>query len=67
MLGQAQECMCTAAINKGMKPNMIASLTQQVALYFDQALTLLSSPSIKETFEKSWGEIVALRKEVTSA
>eukprot|EP00656_Telonema_subtile_P011927 TRINITY_DN15964_c0_g2_i2.p1 TRINITY_DN15964_c0_g2~~TRINITY_DN15964_c0_g2_i2.p1 ORF type:complete len:532 (-),score=189.47 TRINITY_DN15964_c0_g2_i2:66-1661(-) len=64
MMGQAQECICSAAINNKMKPNLIARLSAQVSTYFDQTLTLLASASIQASFDVSWSQIVELRKEV---
>ncbi|KAL1203573.1 Vacuolar-sorting protein BRO1 [Cardamine amara subsp. amara] len=61
MLAQAQECVFENTIAKGSTPGVSAKISRQVGIYYEEALAALTSPPLKDHFDKGWISHVQLK------
>nr|GMD15365.1 ALG-2 interacting protein X-like [Ipomoea batatas] len=54
MLAQAQECVFENTIAKGSTPGVCAKISRQVGIFYEEALSALTSAPLSQHFDKAW-------------
>jgi programmed cell death 6-interacting protein len=54
MLAQAQECVLEKAAADAKSPALLARLSKQIGLFYDECSRLLTSKPLSDHFDRSW-------------
>ncbi|CAM8936407.1 unnamed protein product [Rhodiola kirilowii] len=54
MLAQAQECVFENAVEKGSSLGVLAKISRQVGIYYEEALTALNAAPLSQHVDKGW-------------
>ncbi|XP_074274927.1 vacuolar-sorting protein BRO1-like isoform X2 [Silene latifolia] len=67
MLAQAQECYFETTIARGSSPGVCSKISQQVGIYYEEALAALNVAPLNQHFDKTWIAHVQLKASLFSA